>query len=61
MHHPTLAASSIDGWDLALLFAIICVLYIAKKLPFFSRFWGKTTAEFKEAREKFERERDLWK
>jgi len=49
-------AFSFGGQEMILVFLIVLLLFGAKKLPQLARGIGKSTGEFKRARDEFERE-----
>lgn len=52
----TLAIFGLGGGEMAAIFIIVLLLFGAKKLPELARGIGKSTGEFKRARDEFERE-----
>ena len=52
----TLAVFGLGGQEMILVFLIVLLLFGAKKLPQLARGIGKSTGEFKRARDDFERE-----
>ncbi len=52
----SLAIMGLGGGEMAAIFIIILLLFGAKKLPELARGIGKSTGEFKRARDEFERE-----
>ncbi len=55
-HMQTLAFGMPGGGEMVILFIIVLLLFGAKKLPELARGIGKSTGEFKRARDEFERE-----
>ncbi len=49
-------AFNLQGPEIALIFLVVLLLFGAKKLPELARGIGKSTGEFKRARDDFERE-----